>query len=90
MVRGRGCRGAGVLRELLTRREGGRPLGSALEVLYRRLVVDAGMWPGVAQYEVTLRDGRRIFIDRAYPEEKVAVWRQIKGSVAANGDAAQR
>ena len=91
-IGGRGCRGAGVLRELLTRPEGGRPLGSALEVLYRRLVVDAGMWPGVAQYEVTLRDGRRIFIGFRqatstclnWPDGRVAGSRRLEANVGSD------
>jgi hypothetical protein len=72
-IGGRGCRGVGVARALLENRGEGRPLGSALEVRYRRLCEANGLWPGVAQYEVILRSGRRIFIDRAYPEQKVAV-----------------
>ena len=31
------------------------------------------MWPGVAQHEVVLQNGRRIFIDRAYPHQKIAI-----------------
>ena len=72
-VGGRGCRGVGVARAILENLEPGRPLGSGLEVRYRRLLVANGFWPGVAQHKVVLPNGRPIFIDRAYPEQKVAV-----------------
>jgi hypothetical protein len=62
-----------VARAILKNRDEGRPLGSPIEVRYRRLCEANGFWPGVAQYEVRLLNGRRIFIDRAYPEQKVAI-----------------
>lgn len=67
-------RGAGSARRALERHiPGQRPPEGVLETRYLQLVRKAGLPTGTAQYEVRRPDGRRAYIDFAYPELMLAV-----------------
>ncbi len=71
---GRGRRGAGVLRELLSlREEGDTPTDSPMETELFTLIVRAGLPRPVRQYCV-YDQGRFVArVDLAYPEERIAI-----------------
>lgn len=68
-----GRAGAGTLGALLAPREGRRWTQSEFERRLLRLVVAAGLPQPVPQYEVRLADGRRAFLDFAWPELRLAI-----------------
>jgi very-short-patch-repair endonuclease len=72
-----GCRrgqpGIAALRELLEIREGGRWTQSEFERRLFAVIDDAGLARPIPQFEVVLPDGRRIYLDFAWPELLLAV-----------------
>jgi very-short-patch-repair endonuclease len=64
--------GSGVLRDVLSLRTPGRPIGSDAETVLFDLLRDAGLPLPQPQYAVRTRRGRR-FIDFAYPDAKIAI-----------------
>ena len=70
---GRGCRGVGVLREVLDGRKPGRAAGSPLEVRFTRLLRDAGARLPERQYAIPVGRGELYVVDAAYVETKVAI-----------------
>lgn len=69
---GRGRRGAGVLRAILDARGAGGLAGSALEVLFLRLLRSAGLPLPVRQHEIELRGGA-VRVDFAFPRLRIAI-----------------
>lgn len=68
-----GRSGAAALGELLAQREGRRWTQSEFERRLLRLVVAVGLPPPIPQYEVRLADGRRAFLDFAWPELRLGL-----------------
>jgi very-short-patch-repair endonuclease len=69
---GPGRAGAGILREILDRREGSAALESRLEVKVWRLLVRSGLPKPVRQHPVEI-EGRRYRLDFAWPSFRIAV-----------------
>lgn len=70
---GKGFTGTVLFRSITS---GGLPdetIESMLELLLDRIVDEAAIPPGVRQYDLTCSDGRRVRLDRAWPEIMVAV-----------------
>jgi very-short-patch-repair endonuclease len=72
-IGGRGCRGVGVLREILEGRRPGRGAGSPLEVRFSRLLRDAGARMPERQYPIAVHGGEVYVVDAAYADRMVAI-----------------
>lgn len=68
-----GRRGVATLRRMVADREGSAVSQSHLETKLARLIRFAGLPRPVQQFEVELSNGRRAFIDFAYPEHMLAI-----------------
>jgi hypothetical protein len=72
-VGGKGFEGTVRFRSVL---QGGLPdatIQSMLELLLDRIVAGAAIPPGIRQYELVCTDGRRVVLDRAWPDLGVAI-----------------
>ncbi len=64
--------GVGRFRRVVARASTGRPTGSELEVMFLQLLRAAGLEEPARQFEVGV-DGRRYFLDFAYPQRRLAI-----------------
>ena len=82
-----GRSGAGALASLLAERSAApRWTQSEFERRLRRLVTSAGLPPPVPQFEVALPDGRRAFLDFAWPDLRLGIEADSYRHHASRGD----
>lgn len=88
-VGGRGHRGSGTLRRLLDLRDPAtRPARSVLEVKFVRGLRNSGLPTPVRQFEVRVGEGRRRYIDFAFPHARLGV--EVGGREFHSGPAAEQ
>lgn len=72
-VGGRGLTGTVVFREIVTGDATDETIQSALELVMKRIVDRADVPTPVGQHPLTCDDGRRVVLDRAWPDLRVAL-----------------